>query len=175
VDDAAVLVFGDLDEPDPDLAAQLALGDSGQAGELARQVDGEPAPQLGGERVEQHVPGVVIAIRAHRRAQPRVLVVVMTGAGQVAAVRAAPLVGVAARTACQGAATAAGADGVHRAEPGCGQGREHARMRGDGFRDALAAGQSGPDDLAGIALVLSGISRRPVEDTSASHRSRSKP
>jgi hypothetical protein len=30
VDGAAVLVFGDLDEPDPDLAAQLALGDPGQ-------------------------------------------------------------------------------------------------------------------------------------------------
>ena len=39
VDDPPVLVFGDLDEPDPDLAAQLPLGDPGQAGQLARQVD----------------------------------------------------------------------------------------------------------------------------------------
>jgi len=153
VDDAAVLVFGDLNEPDPDLAAQLPLGDPGQAGELARQVDGEPAPQLGGERVEQHVPGVVVAVRAHRGAKARVVLLVVAAAGQVAAVRAAPLVGVAAGTACQAAATAAGADGVYRTESGCGQGGEHARMRGDRFRDALAAGQSGPDDVAGIALV----------------------
>jgi hypothetical protein len=118
VDDAAVLVFGDLDEPDPHLAAQLPLGDPGEAGQRARQVDGEPAPQLGGERVEQHVPGVVIALRAQWRAQPRVVVVVMTGAREIATVRTTPLVGVAARTACQAAATAAGADGVHRAEPG---------------------------------------------------------
>ena len=38
----------------------------------------------------------------------------VAGAGQVAAVRAAPLVGVAAGTAGKTAATAAGADGVHR-------------------------------------------------------------
>jgi hypothetical protein len=153
MDDAAVLVLGDLDEPDPHLAAQLALGDPGKAGELTGQVDGEPAPQLRGKRVEQDVPGVVIAIRAHRGAQPRVILAVVAGAGQVAAVRTAPLVGVAAGTASQSAATAAGADGVHMVEPGRGQGGEHARMRGDRFRDALAAGQPRPDDLPGIALV----------------------
>src|SRR6266498_3718651 len=48
VDDAAGLVFGDFDEPDSDLGAQVLVRDSGQAGELAGQVDGEPAPQLGG-------------------------------------------------------------------------------------------------------------------------------
>jgi hypothetical protein len=153
VNDAAVLVFGDLDEPNPDLAAQLPLGDPGQAGELAGQVDDEPAPQFGGERIEQDVPGVVVAIRAYRGAQPRVVLAVVAGAGQVAAVWAAPLVGVAAGPARQATATAAGADGVHRAEPGCGQGGEDARMRGDRFRDALAAGQPGPDDLPGVALV----------------------
>ena len=107
----------------------------------------------GGKRVEQHVPGVVVAIRAHGGAQPRVILAVNMRAGQVAAMRAAPLVGVAAGAAGQAAATVAGADGVHRAEPGRGQRGEHARMRGDQFRDALAAGQSRPDDLAGIALV----------------------
>jgi hypothetical protein len=29
----------DLDEPDPDLVSQLVLGDPGQAGELARELD----------------------------------------------------------------------------------------------------------------------------------------
>jgi len=56
VDDAAMLVFGDLDEPDPDLAAELALGDPGQAGELAGQVDGEPAPQLGASALNSTCP-----------------------------------------------------------------------------------------------------------------------
>jgi hypothetical protein len=48
VDDAAGLVLGDLDEPDPDISAQLLLGDSGQAGEVAGQVDDEPSPQVRG-------------------------------------------------------------------------------------------------------------------------------
>ena len=44
VDDAAVLVFGDLDEPDQDFASQLVLSDPGQPCELAGQVDDEPPP-----------------------------------------------------------------------------------------------------------------------------------
>jgi hypothetical protein len=36
VDDAADLVFGDLDEPGTDLVAQGLLGEADQAGELAR-------------------------------------------------------------------------------------------------------------------------------------------
>jgi hypothetical protein len=44
VDHAAGLVFRDLDEPDLDLGAEGFLGDPGQAGELAGQVDDEPAP-----------------------------------------------------------------------------------------------------------------------------------
>ena len=67
--------------------------------------------------------------------------------------RAAPVVRVAARAAGQAAATAAGADGMHRAEAGRGQRGEHARMLGHRFGDALAAGQPGPDDLPGVALV----------------------
>ena len=106
-----------------------------------------------GKRVEQDVPGVVVAIRAHGGAQPRVVLLVAAGAGQVAAVRATPLVRVAAGTAGQAAATAAGADGVHWAEPRRGQGDEHARMAGDRLGDALAAGQPRPDDLPGITLV----------------------
>ena len=65
VDDAAGLVFGDLDEPDADLRRECFLGEADQAGELARQVDGEPAPQVGPAGVEQDVAGVVVAVRAH--------------------------------------------------------------------------------------------------------------
>ena len=56
VDDAAVLVFGDLDEPDPDLAAQLPLGDPGQAGQPTRQVDDKPAPQPGASALNSTCP-----------------------------------------------------------------------------------------------------------------------
>src|SRR5262249_28758237 len=45
VDDAAGLVLGDLDEPDPDQLVQLLTGQPGQAGELAGHGDGEPPPQ----------------------------------------------------------------------------------------------------------------------------------
>ena len=70
-----------------------------------------------------------------------VILVMVAGAGDVPAMRAASLVRIAAGTAGQPAATAAGADGVHWAGPGRGQGGEHARMRGHGLGDALAAGQ----------------------------------
>jgi hypothetical protein len=46
-----------------------------------------------------------------------------------------------------------GAGRVHRPEAGGGEGGEHAGVRGDGGGDALAAGQSGADDLPGVVLV----------------------
>ena len=62
VDDAACLVFGDLDEPDPGQGAEVFLGDAQAAGELAGQVGGEPAPQVGRVGVEQHRGLVVVAV-----------------------------------------------------------------------------------------------------------------
>ena len=73
-------------------------------------------------------------------------------AGDVAAVRAAARVGVAAGTAGQHG-LAAHPPGVDRAERRGGEGGEHARMRGDRLGDALAAGQARADELAGVALV----------------------
>ena len=66
--------------------------------------------------------------------------------------RAAPSLGVAAGAARQHGLAAHPA-GVHRAERRRGESGEHARVRGDGLGDALAAGQSGPDELPGIPLV----------------------
>ena len=68
------------------------------------------------------------------------------------AVRAAARMGVAARAARQDG-LAAHPPGMDRAERRCGEGGEHARVGGDGVGDALAAGQAGPDELAGVALV----------------------
>ena len=88
-----------------------------------------------------------------RLAEPGVVGLVGAAAGDVAAVGAAALGGVAAGPAGQLAATSAGAGGVHRAEAGCGEGGEHARVRGHGVGCSFAAGEAGADDLAGVVLV----------------------
>ena len=89
VDDATGLVFGDLDIPDADVAAELGDGDAREGGEAAGQVGGEPAPQLGCVGVEQHGGGVVVAVRAQRPSEPRVGTGVAVRAGNIPAVRAA--------------------------------------------------------------------------------------
>ena len=152
VDDAACLVFGDLDEPDAELGAQGFLGDPGQPGQVAGQVGDEPAPQVTRVGVEQHGGFVVVAVGAHRLAEPGVSLDVPGRAGDVAAVRAAPCAGVAAGSAGQDGLAAHPA-GVDRAEGGGGEGGEHARVRGDRLGDAFASGQAGADELAGVALV----------------------
>ena len=152
VHDAACLVFGDLDVADGELAAQLRGSERGEAGEVAGQVGGEAAPQVGGVRVEQDRRVVVVAVAAQRAAEPRIVRVVAAGAGDVAAVRAAAGVWVAAGAAGQHGLAAHPA-GVHRPERGGGEGGEHARMLRDGLRDVLAAHEPGPDELAGVALV----------------------
>ena len=119
-----------------DLLAQGLLGEAGQAGQLAGQVDGEPAPQFGGVGVEQDVPGVVVAVRAQRLAERG-----SSGRwvrGQESPGRAGSgVAGVAAGAAGQLAAAAAGAGGVDRAEAGRGEGGEDARVGGDGARGFL--------------------------------------
>ena len=105
-----------------------------------------------GVGVEQHRGGVVVAVGAQRPAQPRVVLGVAEGAGDVSAVRAAAGVLVAAGSAGQDG-FAAHPPGVDRAERGRGEGREHARVGRDRLGDALATGQPGADELAGVALV----------------------
>ena len=112
VDDAAGLVFGDLDVTDRESVAELGEGESGEAGEVAGQVGGEPPPQVGCVGVEQDGGGVVVAVGTQRTAELAVVVGVAAGAGDVVAVRAAPCMRVAAGTAGQHrlAARAAGVD-----------------------------------------------------------------
>jgi hypothetical protein len=43
--------------------------------------------------------------------------------------------------------------GVDRAERGCGEGGEDARVSGDGGRDSFAAAQPGADELVGVGAV----------------------
>ena len=51
------------------------------------------------------------------------------------------------------------AAGVDRAEGGCGEGDEDARVVGDGGGDALAAGEPGADELVGVGAVDLGAGR----------------
>ena len=94
VDDAAQLVFSDLDEPDFHELAELLAGDTAKAGQVARQEGFEAAPQLPGYRVEQHRGPVVVAVGAHRAAKPRIILAVADRAGDIPAMRAHPLVAV---------------------------------------------------------------------------------
>ena len=70
VDDATMLVFGDLGVGDPELRGEGLAGEPGLAGQLPAQGDGEATPQFRGAGVEQHRPGVVVAARAQRFAEP---------------------------------------------------------------------------------------------------------
>ena len=94
--------------------------EAGPVGEVALQGDGEPAPQLGGVPLPDHMGGVVVAVGAQRLAEPRVVVAVALGAPQRPAVRADRLV----------PPRPAGAllpDPVHGPERRRGQGGERAR------------------------------------------------
>jgi len=152
VDDAACLVFGDLDVTDTQHGAQFFLRDPSQSRQVAGQVGGEPAPQVPGVGVEQDGSLVVVAVEAQRLAEPGVLVHVAGWAGNVTPVRAATRPSVTARAARQHGLAAHPA-GVDRPEGGGGEGGEHARMRRDGVGDALAAAHAHADELAGVALV----------------------
>ena len=101
--------------------------------------------------VEQHRGLVVVAVARTAGGRAGGPLDVADRAGDVAAVRAAPVFGVAAGAAGQDG-LAAHAAGVDRAEGRGGEGGEHARVRGDRLGDALAAGQAREDELAGVAL-----------------------
>ena len=158
VDHFPGLVLSDLDVADPDQGAQPLLGEPGQAGQVAGQVGGEPVPQVARAGVELHGGLVVVAVRAQRPAEPGVVLAVPDRAGDVAAVRTAAHLVVAAGTARQDG-LAVQAAGVDRAERRGGEGGEQARVRGDGLGHTFAAGQPGADQLAGVTLVHRGARR----------------
>jgi len=70
VDDAAPLVLGDLGVGETSLGGERLAGQPGAAGQGPAERDGEPAPQLGGVRVEQDRARVVVAVGAQRFAEP---------------------------------------------------------------------------------------------------------
>ena len=85
---AAALILRDLHVRHPHPLAQPPLGDPEQAGELARDPDRRPPPQLRRQRVPDHRPLVVKALRADRLPEPRIILVVDLAARQPDTVRA---------------------------------------------------------------------------------------
>ena len=156
VDDAAPLVLGDLGVGETGLRGERLAGQPGAAGQRPAERDGEPAPQLGGVRVEQDRAGVVVAVGAQRFAEPVVVAGVLLVAGQADTVRAGPAVPARAAGQHPVAPHAPGVDGAERRR---GEGDEHARMVGDLGGDAFAAGQPGPDELVGVGPVDLGAGR----------------
>ena len=153
VDDAAALELRDLDKRHPAPPGELGCGQPGNPGQRAADGDGEPAPQLGGVPVERDMPGVVVAVRADRLAESRVVVGVDGHAPARPPVWAQPWCA-AGGPAARGPGSV-GAGGVHRPESGCGEGGEHQRVGSDRFRDALTAtGGAGVEELPHIAGVL---------------------
>jgi len=150
VDDAAPLVLGDLGKGNPDLSGERLIGEPGLAGECPAQGDGEAPPQFRGTGVEQHRPGVVVAVRAERFAKLSVVTSMPLAARQAVAMWAGFTAS--ARSAPQDSAVFLAAQ-VHRSEGWCGEGGEYARMLSDGGGDALAAGEPGTDELEGVGPV----------------------
>jgi hypothetical protein len=94
-------------------------------------------------------PGCLVAVRAQRPTELRIVVGVSAPAGQVPAVP----------TGLGGAAGSAGSGRgrgvpaalrVHEPEARGGEGGKHGRMAGDAVGDAFAAAQAGEDELVGV-------------------------
>ena len=122
-------------------------------GQRPAELDGEAPPQFRRPPVERGVGLVVVAVRAERGTQRRVVLGVQrlaVGGPAVRADRAGP-----AGPAAGAAAAPVGAGGVHGPEPGGGQGEEHGRVRADGVRHALAAADGARvQQLPHVARVL---------------------
>ena len=150
VDRPAPLELGHLGIGDPDQPAQLPLLEADQPAEGTLDGDGGPPPQLGRERVPQHLRLGVVAGRAERLAQPRVVLVVAVPAAIPEAVRAAGTLAV--RVAGQHQPPLR-LPRVDPAEAGGGEGHEQPRMPADRLGDALAALEPGGEELVGVGPV----------------------
>jgi hypothetical protein len=150
VDDAAALELGDLDVRHAHPLARVLLREARLAGELALDVGTRALEQPARVVVPQRAPLVVEAVRADRLAEARIVIGVAPAARQRAPVRAG--LAAAARAARQ-PPTARLANRVHWAEARGGDRREHERMLGHRLWDALAAAESGHDQLPCIAAI----------------------
>jgi hypothetical protein len=77
VDHASTLVFGHSAERQPNHLPGLDLGEPQDGRQLAMEVDGGPAPQLGGVGVVEDRASVVVAVGTDRSPDQLVILVVM--------------------------------------------------------------------------------------------------
>ena len=136
VDRAASLELGHLGVGDPDQPPQLGLLEADQPAQGTLDGDGGPTPQLGRQRVPEHLRLGVVAGRAQRLAQARVVLVMAMPAAIPAAMRAAGTLPVGVAGQHQ---PPLGLARVDPAEGRRGEGHEQPRMGGHGVGDALAA------------------------------------
>src|SRR5262249_20155203 len=82
---AAPLGFGDPGGGNAGLGGGRLVGQAGLAGGGPAQGEGGPSPQVGRGGVEQDRAGVVVAVRAQRLSEPRIVAGVPVRAGQAVA------------------------------------------------------------------------------------------
>ena len=121
----------------------------------APQGDGEPLPQLRCPPLPDQVGGVVVAARAQRLPEQRVVVAMSCDAGGGQAVPTHKWLA----AANPGSAGAAVAVAVDASEGRGGGGDEDQGVVRDGGRDGLPAGDPGPDQLVGVGGVDTGAGR----------------
>ena len=152
VDDAPSLELCHPTEGETYAPRRHGLAEPEGRSQLAGEIDRCATPQFGRAGIVQHGAGVVIAIRAERRADRLV--------ARPMALRAHVGAFVDATTPVPPAVTiASGPDGVHGAKAGCGQGDKDCRISGNRFGDALSTLETRPHQMASIAPVDLGASR----------------
>ena len=164
VDRPAPLELGHLGIGDPDQPAQLALLKPDQPAQGTLDGDGGPPPQLRGERVPEHLGLRVIARRAERLAQPRVVLVVAVPAAIPVAVGATGTLPVGVAGQHQPPLRLARVD---PAEAGSGEGHEQPGMGRHRLGDALAALEAGGQELVGVGPIGGRTRRAPGLPASA--------
>jgi len=152
VDDAPTLELRHPTEGETHAPSRHGLADPERTSQLAGEIDRRASPQLGRAGIVQHGAGVVVAIKAERRADHLVARPMALGADVGVIVDAT--------TSPPPAVTIPGGpDGVHGAEAGGGQGEEDGRISGHRFGDALSALETRPHQMASIAPVDLGTGR----------------
>ena len=152
VDDAPTLELRHPTEGETHAPGRHGLADPERTSQLAGEIDRRATPQLGRTGIVQNGAGVVVAIRAQRRAD-HLFARPMPLRAHIGAI-------VDATTPSPPAVTIpSGPDGVHGAEPGGGQGKEDGRISGNRFGDALSTLEARPHQMASIAPVDLGAGR----------------
>jgi hypothetical protein len=148
VDYPSPLELGHFGVRDSNQPAQLPLLEADQPPEGTLDSDGRAAPQLRRQGVPEHLRLGVVAGRAERLAQPRVVLLVAMPAASPGAMRAAGTLAVGVTRQHQPTLRF---PRMYAAEAGGGEGDEQPRMGGHRLGDALAALQPGGEELVASA------------------------